>query len=86
MASRGAAARRYAQAVFDLAKKSGKLDEWRADLTTLNSVFGSERAVDAIKDPKLTDESRTKIIDGVFKTQKVSPLAVNFLRLLAQLR
>ena len=86
MASRGAAARRYAQAVFDLAKKSGQLEEWRADLGTLNAVFGSERAVDALEDPKLTDESRTKIIDGVFKSQKVSPLAINFLRLLAARR
>jgi F-type H+-transporting ATPase subunit delta len=86
MASRGAAARRYAQAVFDLAKKSGQLEEWRADLGTLNAVFGSERAVDALEDPKLTDESRTKIIDGVFKSQKVGPLAINFLRLLAARR
>src|SRR5215218_5162075 len=86
MATRGAAARRYAQAVFDLARKAGQLDEWRADLGTLNAVFGSERAVDALEDPKLTDESRTKIIDGVFKSQKVSPLAINFLRLLAARR
>ena len=56
MATRGAAARRYAQAVFDLARKAGQLDEWRADLGTLNAVFGSERAVDALEDPKLTDE------------------------------
>lgn len=83
MASRGAAARRYAQAVIDLAKNSGKLDEWRQDLSNLNSVFGSERAVSALEDPKLTDEARTKIIDGVFTKQKVSPLAVNFLKLLA---
>lgn len=83
MATRGAAARRYARAVFDLAKDKGTLDQWKADLTTLSTIFGSDRAVAAMEDPKLTDEARTKIIDGVFGTQKVGPLTMNFLRLLA---
>ncbi len=84
MATRGAAARRYAQAVFDLAKEKGTLDEWKADLATLNSLFGSELTVDALEDPKMTDTARSKIIDDVIATKKVSPLAANLLRLLAQ--
>lgn len=84
MASRGAAPRRYAQAVFDLAKQSGKLDEWRADLATLSAIFGGEQAITALEDPKLTDADRTKRIDTVLAAQKVQPLAMNFVRLLAQ--
>jgi F-type H+-transporting ATPase subunit delta len=86
MATRGAAARRYAQAVFDLAKAKGTLEEWRADLATLSSMFGNEQTVDALEDPKLTDVARAKIINDVLATQKVSPLAANFLRLLAERR
>lgn len=86
MATRGAAARRYAQAVYDLAKQSGKLDEWKKDLATLNTLFGSEQGVAALEDPKLTDEARTKILDNVFVSQKLDPLVVNFLRLLVDRR
>ena len=86
MASRGAAARRYAQAVFDLAKSSGKLDEWRADLGTLSSIFGGEQALTALEDPKLTDADQGKLIEDVLTRQKISPLAMNFVRLLAQRR
>jgi F-type H+-transporting ATPase subunit delta len=86
MATRGAASRRYAQAVFDLAKEAGTLDQWRADLATLNALFGSEQTVAALEDPKLTDATRSRIIGDVFAQQKISPLAMNFLRLLAQRR
>ena len=86
MATRGAAARRYAQAVFDLAKAKGTLEEWRADLATLNSIFGSDQVLLALEDPKMSGEARAKHIDDVLARQKISPLAANFLHLLAQRR
>jgi F-type H+-transporting ATPase subunit delta len=86
MATRGAAARRYAQAVFDLAKAKGTLEQWRADLAALNSLFGSEQIVSALEDPKLTDEARSKVIGDLLAAQKMSPLAANFIRLLAERR
>jgi F-type H+-transporting ATPase subunit delta len=82
----GAAARRYAQAVLDMAKGAGTLDQWKADLNTLNNLFGSEQTVSALEDPKLTHANETKIIDDLFAAEKVSPMAMNFLRLLAQRR
>ena len=84
MATRGAASRRYAQAVFDLAKAKGTLDEWRADLGTLSSIFGGDQAISALEDPKLTHTAQSKLIDDVLDRQKVQPLAKNFVRLLAQ--
>jgi F-type H+-transporting ATPase subunit delta len=86
MATRGAAARRYAHAVFELAKAKGTLEEWRADVAALNSIFGSEQVLLALEDPKMSDEARAKHIDDVLARQNISPLAANFLHLLAQRR
>jgi F-type H+-transporting ATPase subunit delta len=86
MPEHGAAARRYAQAVLDMAKKAGTLDQWKTELDTLNEMFGNEQTVSALEDPKLTHASEAKIIDSVFAAEKVSPVAMNFLRLLAERR
>lgn len=84
MATRGSAARRYAQAVIDLAKEQGTLDVWKADLETLNAMFGNAQTVAALEDPKLTEASQNKIVGNAFAREKVSPMAMNLLRLLAQ--
>ncbi|HST04600.1 MAG TPA: F0F1 ATP synthase subunit delta [Chloroflexia bacterium] len=86
MPEHGAAARRYAQAVLDMAKKAGTLDQWKTELDMLNEMFGNEQTVSALEDPKLTHASEAKIIDSVFAAEKVSPVAMNFLRLLAERR
>ena len=84
MAVRGAAARRYAQAVFDLAKEAGTLDQWLADLKTLNSLFGSEQAVAMLEDPKLTPDAQNKIVDDLISKVQIEPLVGNFIKLLVQ--
>jgi F-type H+-transporting ATPase subunit delta len=84
VALRGAAARRYAQAVFDLAKEAGTLDRWLADLKTLNSLFGSEQAVGMLEDPKLTPEAQNKIVDDLISKVQIEPLVGNFVKLLVQ--
>lgn len=84
MALRGAAARRYAQAVFDLAKEAGSLDQWLADLKTLNSIFGSQGAVTTLEDPKATHAAQNKVVDDILARLKIDPLAGNFVKLLVQ--
>jgi F-type H+-transporting ATPase subunit delta len=86
LALRGAAARRYAQAVFDLAAEQNALDKWLQDLRTLNGIFGSEEAVSAIEDPAIKEEDQRRIIDDLLKRQKVdvNPLALNLLYMLVQ--
>jgi len=88
VALRGAAARRYAQAVFDLAKEAGpgegSLDQWLADLKTLSNLFGSDEAVAMLEDPKVTRDAQNKIIDDMISRVKVGPLASNFVKLLVQ--
>ena len=84
MALRGAAARRYAQAVFDIGKQTNSLDKWLADLTTLNATFGEHNVVTRLEDPNLNEEEQRRVIDGALKPGAVSDLARNLLYLLVR--
>ncbi len=84
MALRGAAARRYAQAVFDIAKDTGTLDRWLSDLNVLSRVFGSDNAMSALEDPKLTEEDKRRVVTEHLPKAVVDPLASNFVMLLVQ--
>ena len=84
MALRGAAARRYAQAVFDIGRQSNSLDKWLADLNLLNTTFGERSVVTTLEDPNLNEDEQRKVIDGVLKPGAVSDLARNLLYLLVR--
>jgi len=84
VALRGAAARRYAQAVFDMAKEANNLDRWLSDLRVINGVFGSHNAVETLEDPKLTDADQQRIVLEKLPKGVVTDLATNFLLLLVQ--
>lgn len=84
MALRGTAARRYAQAVFDLAKEAGTLDRWLSDLKVLNGLFGTQNAVLNLEDPKLTADDQRRIVDEHLPNDVISDLAKNLLLLLIQ--
>jgi F-type H+-transporting ATPase subunit delta len=84
VAQRGGAARRYAQAVLDLAKQDNSLDAWLNDLKLLNRMFGTERAVEALEDPKLTHEAQEEIVQRVVPKEVTNPLVRNFMLLLVK--
>lgn len=84
MALRGAAARRYAQAAFSIAKDTNTLDRWLSDLTTLAGIFGNEHVVSVLEDPKLTYEEQRGAIHQLVPKDVVSELALNMVMLLMQ--
>jgi F-type H+-transporting ATPase subunit delta len=84
LAQRGAAARRYAQAVFDLGKQNGTLEQWRVDLAMLSQFFGNETIVSMLEDPKTTQDAKHKIVDDLLGKERVQPLAGNLVRLLVE--
>jgi F-type H+-transporting ATPase subunit delta len=84
VALRGAAARRYAQAVFDIATDTNSLDQWLNDLKELNSFFGGQAAVAALEDPSLKDEDAQKIVTDLVSRTRVNPQAANLVRMLVQ--
>jgi len=84
LALRGAAARRYAQAVFEIGKQSNSLDKWLSDLTLLSATFGTHDVVSALEDPNLTEEDQRRMTAGALKAGAVSDLALNMLYLLVE--
>jgi F-type H+-transporting ATPase subunit delta len=84
VALRGAAARRYAQAVFDIAKDAGTIDRWLADLKTLGGAFGSPEVVRALEDPKLKESEQRTIVNERLAASKIDPLALNLIYLLVR--
>lgn len=83
MALRGAAARRYAQAIFDIASENNQLDKWLADLKLLNGIFGSDTAIDVLENPNVTEEQQQQIIRERIPKEVDNPLALNLLFMLA---
>lgn len=80
MATRGASARRYAEAVFELAAENDTLDQWSADLAVL-ADFTSEPDVAALlSSNRVPREEKQKLLAA--GTAGISPLAANLVRIL----
>jgi F-type H+-transporting ATPase subunit delta len=80
------AARRYAQALFSLGKKSGlpELEGYAESLGALRSALAaSPDLVRAFKNPIFTHEEKKKVIENLAAKLKLKGAIVNFCRLLA---
>ncbi|MGE3074375.1 MAG: F0F1 ATP synthase subunit delta [Dehalococcoidia bacterium] len=76
-----AAARRYAQAAFDIANDSGTIATWRSELDDVASVLAESGLAPVLADGKLTVESRLKMVE---RALNVSPMVMNLAKLLVQ--
>lgn len=76
-----AAARRYAQAAFDLARERGEVSRWRSDLADIATLLVDSQLAPVLADPKVPLEQR---FGGVERVLEVSPLALNLAKLLIQ--
>lgn len=68
MALGGSAARRYAEALFDIASSENAIDAYRASLDRLAKAFGPE-TVRALRDPRVTLEHRRAALDAGSKDE-----------------
>jgi len=59
------AAKRYAQAVFSLAKERGTLDQWQADLAILNEVMADSMAESYLSSPNFSAADKQELLDRV---------------------
>ena len=75
-------ARRYAQAVFELAAESSQLDEWLDDLTYLASALESDRFGELLDSPQASEQQKAEMIRAALG-DRVSPLALNLVSILA---
>jgi F-type H+-transporting ATPase subunit delta len=85
--SHEAVARRYARAVFELGKESGKLVELSRQMTSLGEVFsGSEELRSVLTNPLVADEAREAILTDIGHRLGVGETGIHTLRVLAQNR
>lgn len=83
MARSTSAARRYAEAAFQLATRDDSFDAWAADLAIANQLVGDPRVARIVSNPSVPRADRETTLDRLF-AKRVSPLALHLVRLLDQ--
>ena len=80
--ARAASARRYAQAVFQLALERDELEDWLADLTVLAQSLGTQEFAEFLDAPQVNSGKK---LDTIKETlgNAVGPLALNLISILA---
>ena len=76
------AAKRYAQAVFELAKEQGALDAWETDLARLTELVGAPEARDFFASPGVPAERKMAVLDEALADR--SSETRNLVRLLVE--
>jgi F-type H+-transporting ATPase subunit delta len=65
MADSHTIARPYAEAVFELAREAGELDEWSTALNVASNVMANGKVAKFLANPSLTDGERLKFLTGL---------------------
>ncbi|MBI4304499.1 MAG: F0F1 ATP synthase subunit delta [Chloroflexi bacterium] len=60
--ARRAYAKRYAQAIFEIAREKGELDRWQSDLNKIASLTGDATLVSLLENPKLGFDNKVKVL------------------------
>ena len=85
MARGGSAARRYAEAAFQLAERDNALDRWRDDLAFAAQVAADPRVARSVGSPMVPLAERERMLEELLGAH-VSRPAFNLVRLLVQRR
>jgi F-type H+-transporting ATPase subunit delta len=78
----GASAKRYARAVFEIARENGEIEGWLDDLGVLVREVDNADIAAYLDAPQVSIERKTELVKGAFG-DAVGPLAVNLLLVLA---
>ena len=81
MARRDSAARRYAEAAFQVAERDDTLETWRSDLDLAASVAGDDRALTVLANPAIPVERRAEVLTELVGG-RISTPAQNLVQLL----
>ena len=71
----GGSARRYAQAVFDIARENDTFDQWRNDLQTVADVLSLPDVQTFVESPRVSVENKRQLLDQHLGS--VAPFARN---------
>jgi F-type H+-transporting ATPase subunit delta len=83
MARPSTAARRYAEAAFELATRDGALDAWMSGLDMAASVLGDPTVADLVGSPAVPLRDRTAVVSRLLDG-RVPPVVANLARLLVE--
>lgn len=81
MARRASAARRYAEAAFEVALRDNTIDAWRAELDAAAAIVAEERIGRALANPSIPLETRLATAKKTFG-KLVGPQALNLIGLM----
>ena len=79
----GAAARRYARAIFELAQEEGQVEDWADRMAYLSAVTAIPEVSRVLENPTITVERRQEAVTAFLGGQG-GPEAVNLARLLVE--
>jgi F-type H+-transporting ATPase subunit delta len=82
LASADLGAKRYAQAVFELARESGDLNGWQVALSEVSEFMTNPDVVRVLENTRITADRKLNLIDQALGT--LSPMVLNFARLLVR--
>jgi len=73
-------ARRYSQAVFEIALEKNQLDKWQSDLGKVAALGGDAELITLLENPKIHFEAKAKLLAKALGD--INPLALNLVYLL----
>jgi F-type H+-transporting ATPase subunit delta len=73
-------ARRYAQAVFNIAREKKEFERWQSDLDNVAVLSGDATVMALMENPKVRFEAKAKLLAG--QLGDINPLALNLVYLL----
>ncbi len=79
-------ARRYARAVFDVARESGDIDGWRARLVRLQTLLSDPQTAGIIANPAVSPERRLQVVDVLDPDDELGQEGRNLGKLLIEAR
>lgn len=80
--AKAVSARRYAQAVFEIALESKELERWQADLHVIAEALGTPRLAAILENPKLQFNQKQRLLQNILVG--ISPVATNLAYLLVR--
>jgi F-type H+-transporting ATPase subunit delta len=81
MARRDGAARRYAEAAFQVATRDDTLDTWRSELDLAAGIAGDERVLKVLRNPAIPVERRSDVLSEMLGSHASGPV-LNLIQLL----
>jgi F-type H+-transporting ATPase subunit delta len=82
----GGAARRYAEAAFEVAREQRDVPGWTRELNALQTILDDGDVAGAFANPQLDDGRRVGLAIGLAEGQGLRPETVNFFKLLVLAR